>query len=370
MKDRLKLLLLALMALGLLFGFIHARAGSGPLNFERLHVFLFNLCAGGFLTIYFSEGRAVTARSALFLAMAAVFALSASLEVYSVAITAALLLALIVERVRTRRFPLFPVDFFRSTVSVSDKFHHAALVCLSLGLILSAAMMIIKVYARLPLPPKMGLDIFFLGFSFPVSLITMSVMFSFMKSPVSRATRFFHGLSFWVVNAGVIVFFIFILAEWSIAQVIISIILSAAVVLIYVLFIRGAHDLQQKTFLVSGMALLMMTAVTGVGYIVARHLEDPGTARAVSGFVLALHGYVSLFGWNQVGLFVIVRFDDFPLRLNSALFIALHWATVAVLAPLGDLYLPAGVAATVLYGVILWMAFFTRGRADGGTGGR
>ena len=365
MKVRLKLLILAIMVMGLLFGFIHAHSGSLQVNFERLHVFLFNLCAGGFLTLYYSEGRTVTARSALFLAIAAVFALSASLGLYPAAIIAALLLAFIVERVRTRRFPVFPVDFFRTSVATSDKFHHAALISLSLGLVLSAAMMIIKTYMRMPLPPKMELDIFFLGFSFPVSLITMSVMFSYMNGSVSGMTRFLHELSFWMVNAGVIIFFVFILAEWRIAQVIVSVVLSASVVLIYVLFIRGASDLQQKTFLMSGMALLMMTAVTGIGYIVARYLEEPGAARNVSGLVLAVHGYVSLYGWNQSGLFVIARYDDFPLRLNSGLFIVLHWTTIAILAPLGDLYLPAGIAVTVLYGIILWMAFFARGMAAG-----
>lgn len=365
MNNRLKSALYAIMVLAFLFGFFNARHMPGGFDFQRLHVFLFNLCAGGFLIMYHAGGRAVTARSALFLAISLIFAASVFLNLYPAAIMAALLLGVIVETARMRRFAWFPRDFFTGSVPSSDKFLHSAMLCLSLGLVISAVMMTVKTYFGMPLPQKMGIDIFFLGFSFPVSLITMSVMFSYMEKPASRAVAVLHEVSFWTVNAGVIMFLVFIIAEWQVAQAVISVVLFVSVIMIFVLFARGARGLQQKSILVSGMVLLMMTAVTGIGYIIARYFEPPGQPATLSKFILVIHRYVSLFGWNQTGLIVIMRFEDFPLKLNSGKFIALHWITVAVLAPLGELFFPAGLAATLLYSAMLALAIYAGSRKKG-----
>ena len=58
---------------------------------------------------------------------------------------------------------------------------------------------------------------------------------------------------------------------------------------------------------------------------------------------------VSLYGWNLSGLFIIMRWDDFPIRLNSALAISLHWSIVLVLAPLGKYVLPVSALAVAAY---------------------
>ena len=62
---------------------------------------------------------------------------------------------------------------------------------------------------------------------------------------------------------------------------------------------------------------------------------------------------VSLYGWNLSGLFIIIRWDDFPIRLNSTLAIALHWGIVLALAPLGRFVLPVSALAMVAYVALL-----------------
>ena len=76
---------------------------------------------------------------------------------------------------------------------------------------------------------------------------------------------------------------------------------------------------------------------------------------------LLLHAMVSLYGWNLSGLFIIIRWGNFPIRLNSALPIALHWAIVLVLAPLGKTWIAVGVPAVLAYVLMLAIVFFSRG---------
>jgi len=360
MNVPLKTFLVALMAFSLLTGFLHDLSADIGINFERLHVFLFNLCSGGYLIIYYTRERKSTISSTLFIAFSLAFTAGAVLELFPLAIASAIVLAVIVEIVRIRRFSFIPFDFFNPSRCAAEKFHHASLLCLSLALLFSALVMLMSEYLEMRLPPKMSIDIFFLGFSFPVSLITMSLMFSYIRRELNAMSRLLHELSFWTVNLGVILFFIFILIEWEIAQVIMSSVLFVSVIVIFLEFVRGAMDVQEKTFLSSGMLLLMMTAITGIGYIVARHFEVSGGDRWLSGLILSVHGYISLYGWNQAGMVVIMRYDDFPLKLNSALYIVFHWIIVTVLAPLGEILFPAGVAAAAVYTAHLGMAAFTK----------
>ncbi len=44
------------MTTALTCGFLHHLIAPEVMNFERLHIFLFNLCSGGTLLIYFTEG--------------------------------------------------------------------------------------------------------------------------------------------------------------------------------------------------------------------------------------------------------------------------------------------------------------------------
>ena len=61
MSRQLKILLWIVMTVAMTCGFLHHLVDPNIMNFERLHIFLFNLCAGGTLLIYFtwswSHGR-------------------------------------------------------------------------------------------------------------------------------------------------------------------------------------------------------------------------------------------------------------------------------------------------------------------------
>jgi hypothetical protein len=124
--------------------------------------------------------------------------------------------------------------------------------------------------------------------------------------------------------------------------------------MIFFLFVATAPDVQQRTFLVSGMIFLLFTALTGILYVstyLYPFLDDYREP------LLVLHAMVSLYGWNLSGLFIIIRWSDFPIRLNSALAIALHWGIVLVLAPVGKYVLPASVLALVAYVALLLIVF-------------
>ncbi len=172
-----------MMTTALACGFLHHLVPPSVHNFERLHIFLFNLCGGGTLLLYFTEEQQkLTRRGRLFLALALAFALCAFFEWYLPAMLIPLMLAHLVEQVRIDHFgSRFPRGLFSFHESVPRKFHQAALLCLSLGLCFSSPVILNSVYLKWVTIEKLKLDTFFLGFSFPLSLISMSVIFSLMK---------------------------------------------------------------------------------------------------------------------------------------------------------------------------------------------
>ena len=136
-----------------------------------------------------------------------------------------------------------------------------------------------------------------------------------------------------------IVFFVLIIFELGIPEMVVATTLFFAVWMIFFLFLATAPNVQQKTFLVSGMVFLLFTALTGIFYILPYFYPSLGQYREPS---LVLHAMVSLYGWNLSGLFIIMRWRDFPIQLNSVLAISLHWVIVLVLAPLGISLAPLG----------------------------
>jgi hypothetical protein len=157
-------------------------------------------------------------------------------------------------------------------------------------------------------------------------------------------------IGFWSVNLGVIIFFIFIIFELTIPTMAVATMLFFAVWMIFFLFLETAPNVQQKTFLVSGMVFLLFTALTGIFYILPYFYPSLEPYREPS---LVLHAMVSLYGWNLSGLFIIMRWGHFPIQLRAALAVALHWLIVLVLAPLGKYVLPVSVLAMVAYVALL-----------------
>ncbi len=362
MSVRLRIFLMGLMVLALFFGFLHLFIpGSTLYNYERLHIFLFNLCAGGTILIHYTEGRkTLSNKGCLFIGLALAYAVLAFFKVYPAAVVIAFILAGIVDSVRMRAFSIFPMDFFKSDVPVSRKFHQASLLCLSMGLTISAMVILNNEYLKLVSFPKLKLDTFFLGFSFPLSLISLSVMFTFMKGDLGRFTTVLKNLGFWNVNLGVIIFFIFILIEMLVLQLVVTTILFITVAMIFVYFTKLGDRVQQKSFLVSGILFLLYTAVTGIIYIILEF--SPYYNPEDYKLLLRMHSFASLYGWNLSGLAVICRKDDFPIRLHSKTIIIIHWITAILLAPLGTYNAPLAVCTLVCYVFILYMILFSKGK--------
>ena len=364
MSPKLRAFLMVLMLVALLFGFLHLMVpGKSLYNFERLHIFLFNLCSGGTILIYFSEGKKdLSKRAILFLVLSLLYAMLAFAEIFIPAIIVALILAGIVDSVRIQRFSLFPFDFFKSKTPVYQKFHQASLLCLSTGLVISGLVILNNEYLKIISFSKLKLDTFFLGFSFPLSLITLSVIFSSMEGDLSRFVQRLKNVGFWNVNLGVIIFFIFILFEMLIPQLVVTVILFVSVVLIYFLYKDLGANIQQKNFLTSGMFFLWYTAITGIIYVALEFSPEyePGNMK----FLLRMHSFASLYGWNLSGLAVICRKDDFPIMLHSGIIITIHWLTAIVFAPLGTYYPVFAALALAGYGFILYMMMFSRGRKE------
>lgn len=366
MSRQFKITLWIIMTAAMTCGFLHHLVAPGVMNFERLHIFLFNLCSGGTLLIYFTEGKPrLSIRGCAFLLLALTFALCAFLKWYTATLVIPLLLSLLIESVRVRHFGrCIPVTLFSAGESTSRKFHQASLLCLSLGLMISSLAIYNSEFAHWFILKKFKLDTFFLGFSFPISLISMAVIFSLMRKQAKPAIVFLKELSFWIINLGVIVFFLFILANWFIPQVVIATVLFLTVALVLFLYWQQGIQLQQKAFLTSGILFLLVTSITGILYILLAFSATYDPAESLP--LLRMHAFTALYGWNLSGLAVISRHDDFPIQLHSQQVILLHWLTVFILCPLGYFYPVVAILAVLCYGRLLFLLLFSQGLVDPG----
>jgi hypothetical protein len=363
MKKVYKVIIGLTMSVALLFGFLHTVWPEAVLSFEWLHIFLFNLLSGGALVIYYTEGTsAITGKVKLYFFLSIIYTFSAAARIYPLTLAISIPLFLVVEWVRIKNFSLFPSDFFRWRVPIHQKFNQASLLCLSVGIVFASLVILNNEYFHLVYYEKLTLRVFFLGYSFPISLIVMSIMFFFMEEVDSLAIRILKEISFWFVNVGVIVFFVFIIFEMLIFEIVVSSVLTVTVVTIFIIFLKTAPSVQQKSFLISGMTFLLFTAVTGVFYILKYFIPE---LEPYKDFVLTLHATVSLYGWNLSGLFIILRWNDFPIKLNSALIITLHWVIGFVLAPLGKYVTPVAYLAMPAYIYLLAVVLFGSGTKNG-----
>jgi hypothetical protein len=368
MSTRLKAILWILLTAGFIFGYaslvlpgqtaILETPRPGTFQFQRLHIFLFNLVCGGVLLLYFTLAKQrVSWREWLYLVIALTFSMMAFLNQYLAAALLAISLAIIVESVRVKAFRAFPIDLFQTKIPLYRRFHHSALLCLSLGLLISAGVIFDNLYFHLLKLPLLLLDDFFLGFSFPLSLITFSIIFSLTRGDTRKRVRVARESSFWIVTIGVIVFFVVILLGIVVAEIALSTLLLLDVVLIFYLFrLDLANRSEPGGFLTSGMLFLVLTGITGV-LLVLWSVATPNDSPSWD-LLLQIHAYLALYGWNLAGFTVIVHQHDFPLRLNDLVIILLHWVTITLLAPLGSLHLIFAFAAIpafiTLTGLILF----------------
>ena len=352
------------MTLALICGFLHHLISPEVLNFERLHIFLFNLCSGGTLLVYFTEAkRRLSPKGIFFFLLTITFALCAFMHWYLPALLIPLVCAAVIESVRVGHFgSCLPKSLFSSREAISRKFHQAALLCLSLGLCFSSLAILNSEYTHWFTLKKLTLDTFFLGFSFPLSLISMSVIFGLMKNNVPRTTLLLKETSFWMINLGVIIFFLFILANWFLPQVGIASLLFLTVTLILYLYYHDGIELQQKNFLTSGILFLVITSITGIIYIFLAFSDNYDPQKSLP--LLRMHAFTALYGWNLSGLAVISRHGDFPIQLHSMKIIVLHWIVVLLLCPLGYFFPIFAILASIGYGWLLYMLLFNDGLVD------
>ncbi|WP_035237611.1 hypothetical protein [Desulfobacter vibrioformis] len=358
MTTRLKLLFSFLMITALGLGYADIYFPVDGLSFERLHIFLFNLCTGGTILLYYTERQsAVSGRVKLFFLLSLVYAFCAFLKWYPVTLAVSVVLWGLVEKIRISKFGIVPYQFFLPRVPVSEKFHQASLLCLSIGIAMASVVIINNEYTHWVHMEKLTLDTFFLGYSFPLSLITLSLVFGMLKKIEGPRSKSIMEICFWTITVGVIVFFIFILFERFWPQIFVTAALFTAVVMVFMLYYTFAENMQQKKFLTSGIGFLIVTAVTGIAYICFQMQEgyDPLKTK----WLLHVHVFASLYGWNLCGLAVICRFDDFPIRLHSATVILVHWLTALVLAPLGIFQGWFAVLAIAGYAFITLTLFFS-----------
>ena len=362
MNSRFKIVLWGIMTFAMTCGFLHHFIEPEILNFERLHIFLFNLCSGGTLLIYFTEGhKRLSGNGIIFLLLSVAFAICAFMHWYGPTLFIPLLLATIIERVRVTRFSSrITKALFGAKEPTSRKFHQASLLCLSLSLMLSSPVIFNSEYGHWVTIEKLKLDTFFLGFSFPISLISMSMIFELMHRAKKPIIRYLKAISFWFINLGVIIFFFFILAKWFVPQVIIATILFVTVALILYLYRYHGMRLQQKAFLTSGILFLVVTSITGIIYICLVFSDSYDPQKTLP--LLRLHSFTALYGWNLTGLAVIARHSNFPINLHSQKVILTHWLTVFIFCPLGFFYPLFALVAVISYGWLLYMLFFNSER--------
>ncbi|MCF6247312.1 MAG: hypothetical protein L3J69_08115 [Desulfobacula sp.] len=358
MNFKLKLLFSILMITALCFGFVNIYFPVENYSFERLHIFLFNLCTGGSILLYYTQGRAEVSKTVrLFFLASLVYAFSAFFKAYPLTLVVSLLLCFLVEKVRIERFAFIPRVFFAKSESVSQKFHQAALLCLSIGIFMASLVILNNEYFKFVTMDKLTLNTFFLGFSFPLSLITLSLVFGMLKKIEGTSAKAVMEVCFWTISLGVIIFFVFILFERFIPQIFVTAALFTAVLTVFFLYVMFADKIQQKLFLTSGIGFLIFTAVSGIAYIIFQMSQgyDPEKIK----WLLHMHVFASLYGWNLCGLSIICRFDDFPIKLHSPTIIFIHWLTAIVLAPLGIFYGLFAILAILGYAFITLTLFFS-----------
>lgn len=371
MSTRLKVILWVLITVGFIFGYaglilpgqtaILETPRPGTFQFQRLHIFLFNLVCGGTLLLQYTHGdRHLSWREWLYLALSLVFSLMAFFNRYLIAAVLAIALAVLVESIRIKTFgALLPIELFRPKVSLARRFHHSAILCLSIGLLLSAGVILDEQVLHWLNLGSLLLDDFFLGFSFPLSLVTFAIIFSLVRDDVPTWVRTARESSFWIVTGGVILFFVVIILGIVPAEIAFATILLLDVVLIFYLFrLDLAERSDPADFLTSGMIFLVFTGITGL-LLVLWGVFTPNDQHG-GNLLLQTHAYLSLYGWNLAGFTVIVHQHDFPLRLNDLPIILLHWVTVALLAPLGSLHPIFALAAIPAFVTLTGLILFSR----------
>jgi len=359
LSKSIRILVFMTVTVAVSSGFLSAVLGEdSTLNTTALHVFLFNLAAGGLLILTLFLGRTRLGPLVIVYFLGALaFAVGACFNLHVVCVASALLLAVVVEYVRWRQFGWFP-DFFRS-VPVSRKFRQAALLCLSSGLVICAATLLNNAYLGVIHLEKLTLHVFFLGFSFPISLSAFSLLFERIESADDRPGRGGAEFCFWALNLGVIVFFVFIISEFYPGQLLMSLTLFSTVMVALRAHLKHTPRNQESALLTSALVFLTVGSLTGIAYVILLW-TNPNYQQ---GIMLSFHSAAAVFGWNMTWIVLIARKGEYPLRFNASLLIISHWLFV-FLVPFARNSPLIGIPTVLCLTAFLAMALFGRSVRD------
>jgi hypothetical protein len=80
-----------------------------------------------------------------------------------------------------------------------ERIDHAAILCLSIALVIAAFVVVNNDALHWIANKNLNLNLFFLGYSFPLSLLSMSVMFSFVEEVAAPFPRMLLNFFFWFI---------------------------------------------------------------------------------------------------------------------------------------------------------------------------
>ncbi len=360
--NKIKAALLITVTAAVTFGFFRSYDHhlAGP-SFTSVHIFLFNLTCGGTLILTLLSGKKdLGDEESAFFVGAVIFSLAAFLGVMSICIACAIVLGLLAESARWKRFGWFPWDFFLDR-KASVKFEQASILCLSLGLFICAGSLINNEYLHIVDFKKLNLHVFYLGFSFPISLITFSALFKRIEQGQRPPSRLMSEFAFWALNLGVIFFFVFILLEILPVQfVMASSLFSVVVVTAYLHFRSGIGDARAR-MLTSALAFLTIGSISGLLYVVVLWLIAGDSY--TPGYIINLHSAANVFGWNLTWILLAARTEEYPIRTSPRTLMALHWPMVFLL-PLGWISWLFAIPAFVLCAALLYLGLYSPPAAD------
>lgn len=329
---------------------------------QRLHIFLFNLVAGGTLLLWYSTGeKKFNSMVKMYLVVSFIFSIVIYFNQYIIGIFLSVVLAVIVENVRIKKFSFIPLDFFTKKLNISQKFHQAALLCLSMALIISALVMLNNnVFKRFDLL-NLVLDDFFLGFSFPLSLITFSLMFKYININEVVKLMKLQEISFWTVTLGVIIFFVFIIYGYFPGEIVLATILLIAVLLFFYIFKINYKPIEEEKFLKSGIYFLILTSIIGVSIVL---LNQYSHNEEINNIFYNYHSYLALYGWNLSGMILLIRKDEFPIKTyNNFIFIS-HWILILIMIPIALKFPIVSIPTSLFFGFFLYYIFFSKSKTN------
>lgn len=297
-------------------------------SIKIFHIFFFNLVAGGTVIIYLSEQRKITLKLLFYFLSGIIFAVLAWMKLFYIAFIFPLFMMMITESIRYRLFSIFPLGFFMKDISVMSKFHQAALLCLSISHIIMSVTLLNNHYFNWWYLPKLNFKVFYLGYSFPISLTIISYIMAYLYSEKRPYLNSMKNIIFWVLNLGVITLFLGIITESLYLEVFISIILTIGVILlIYVFWIYFPHG-TARLYLLSGLSFLIITAISGILFAILNPYPE---YKFIQKYLLKLHAIFSLYGWNLSGLIVVMKTrDHFTSKIfhKTWTFILFHWISL------------------------------------------